>query len=147
MADEMKAGGRVEFDIAGQKIVIEPVPYGNLKKIFKIVFKVIDEVSVDGDTKVANIPLVVEKYLPELLPLIFRKGTHQFINEQWIEDNLTLNDMNQIVESAIVVNGIKDFFGRTQGQMVNKSLGVTDKPESSGSTISSASPTVGGPTK
>lgn len=143
---ELKSGDSTEFKIGDKTLTVEPIPYGQMKRILRMVMDVSTEFA-KGETK--YIPDVLDKYLPQIFPLIFIKGRYPFIDETWIEDNLTIPVGRSIFEAAIAVNGLKDFFGRAFGGNLNRVTPSTETPltppEKDGSTTSSGSPTDGGP--
>ena len=116
MDQTIKAGDIVIINVRGRELTIEPIPYGNIKKLMKIASNVITEISsTDGKGVMMKLPDLLSEHMATFVPLLFRKGTHDFINEEWIDDNLSLADMRKIVEAAIKVNGLEDFFGRMRG--------------------------------
>jgi len=111
--DQLKPGDIVNMEVGGETLVLEPIPYGRLKKLFKIVFSVINEISsMEQKNVMFAIPEIFEKNLPEFCELAFNPKTHKFITEEWIEENLTILHIRQIAETLMAVNGIKDFLGR-----------------------------------
>jgi hypothetical protein len=149
---ELKAGQTTTFDIEGQTLTVEPIPYGNLKKILRIVTEAAGKLGKQqlGDNFLAVVPTIFEEYLDQFIPLLFKKAKHPFLTKEWYEDNLTIPQMKEIMLAAIAVNGLQDFFDKTvkapAPAAVPSSSGTTPiLPESSGSTISSDSPTDGGP--
>jgi hypothetical protein len=133
---EPKAGDTVVIEVGDKTLTIEPVPYGNLKKIFGIIGNAVNDITV-GKNAVMDIPKAIDQYLPNFFPLLFRKGTHDFITLDWIDNNLTLVAMKKIVETAIKVNGLEDFFERQRARAAS--------PTTGSSITSSDSPTAGGP--
>lgn len=117
MSEELKAGDSVEFKIGGKVLVVEPIPYGNVKKVFKIVFGVIEKLTDKTDeTAVMRVPKILEENINLFLPLLFKKGKYDFLNDAWIDDNMTLNDIRKIIEAAVKVNGLEDFFAKMGSQ-------------------------------
>jgi len=111
--DQLKPGDIVKMEVGGETLILEPIPYGRLKKLFKIVFGVINEISsMEQKNVMFAIPDIFEKNLPEFCELSFNPKTHAFITEEWIEENLTILHIRQIAETLMEVNGIKDFLGR-----------------------------------
>jgi hypothetical protein len=132
---ELKAGDQKVFEVGDKTLTIEPVPYGNVKKIFRIIGSAMTDITA-GKNAVTDIPDTIDKYMPEFFPLLFRKGTHDFVTTEWIEDNLTIMTMKEILETAIKVNGLEDFFTR-------KGAAVVNPPGTSTFTTSSPLPTAG----
>ena len=141
---ELKAGDSKQFVIGDKTLTIEPVPYGNIKKILKIVGEVAGAFKSDGDA-LNQISGQIEKQIPAFLPLLFKKGTVEYMTSDWIDDNLSLTQLREIGEAAIAVNGLKDFFGKRVGaQPPVPPANLTEMPTS---TTSSVLPTVGVQTK
>jgi hypothetical protein len=84
----LKAGDTKTFEIGGQKLVVEPLPFGNVKKLLRIVLEVAEK-GKSGDTQVLSIPNLLENYADVAIPLLFRKGKHDFLTKEWIDDNMT----------------------------------------------------------
>jgi len=143
---ELKAGGTAEFTVAGQTLVLEPIPYGQLKKILRLVLDVSKEAA---EGKLTFIPDALDKYFPEIIPLLFIKNKYPFINAVWIDDNMTVPTLRGIMESAIIINGLQDFFGKAFGGTLKvdtlSNPTPTIPPEKDGSIISSDSAMAGGP--
>lgn len=139
---ELKAGESRKFEVGGKQLVIEAVPYGNIKKILKVVAEVAGAFK-SSDDALTQISGSIEKHLPDFLPLLFRKGTVDYMTSEWIDENLTLAQLREIIQAAVAVNGLQDFFGK-QGA---KAAPVTAQETKPSSTTSSDSPTAGDPTK
>lgn len=139
---EPKAGQTVTLDVGRFRIVIEPVPYGNIKKLLKLFVKAIEEIG--AASSMSATPEVIERYMPEVLPLFFPKGSEmqKLITSDWIDDNLTVAQLKEIIETAVAVNGLKDFLGQSRTPKAVE-VPATSVP----STTSSDSPTVGDPSK
>ncbi len=140
----LKAGDSLDFRVDGATLTIAPVPYGNIKKIMRIAFDAQKEI-VGG--QITGIPELVDKNLFKLFPLLFAPGKATMLTEDWIETHMTVPMLREMMEAAVVVNGLKDFFEQATGKPL--------KPEGSppipaiplakdGSTISAGSPTAGG---
>lgn len=145
---ELKPGDSLEFQAGDKTLVIEPVPYGQIKKILKTIL------ALSGETKVGDIAIVslVDKYTSQILPLMFPKGKYDFLTDQWVEDNFTIPTLRKMVEAAIVVNGLQDFFEKLVGHNLGpSSMTIPSEPAMTtplakdGSTISAGSPTDGAP--
>lgn len=147
---ELKAGDTKTFEIGGQKLIVEALPYGNLKKIIRIVTKVASELGSKNASLdlLAVVPKLTEEYLDEMIPLLFRKTEHPFLTHEWVDDNLTIPTMKEIILAAIAVNGLSDFFAKTvkaraPEAVLPQSATTPTPPENPGSTISSGLPTDG----
>lgn len=144
---ELKVGGSQEFQVGDKTLTVEPIPYGQVKMILRKVMD-ITKTAASGDTKF--IPDIIDTYLPDIFPLLFKKGHYPFINVEWIENNLTVPNLRAIVEASVIVNGLEDFFGKAFGGTLKKDLPQESKTpatplEKPGSITSSDSPTDGAP--
>lgn len=129
MTKEVKAGDSIDFTIGEKVLTVEAVPYGNVKKIFKIVVEGLDAMSKEtGEPALMKVPKIMEEKVGGLLPLLFRKDKYEFMTAEWIDDNLTLNDIRGIMETAIKVNGLEDFFTKVGGRFPTAPKAV--EPES-----------------
>lgn len=109
----IKAGETARMEINGHILLVEPIPYGRLKKLYKLVFSAIEKVgSMDSSKVMEALPDLFEENLEELIELSFDKAKHPFLNKKWVEDNLNLITIKAIGEKMIAVNGIKDFLGQ-----------------------------------
>jgi hypothetical protein len=142
---EPKTGDSVTFEINGKKLVIEPVPYGNIKQLLKMFMKALEEIGAGKSMTAA--PEVIEKYLPQVLPLFFKKGSVEFITQKWIDESMTVAQIKAIVDTAVAVNGLKDFFDPSRKSTVPIIETNTASAGTSSSTIFSGSPTGGSPEK
>lgn len=143
---ELKPGGQKDFTVGGETLHVRPIPYGNLKKILRMVFELSGSFA---EKSPKNIPDVLDSYLDNVFPLMFKAADHPFLTKEWVENNVDIPTMREIVDAAILVNGIKDFLpkGASPAAPVNASPTPTIQQESRGSTTSSDSPTDGGPAK
>lgn len=127
MQKEIKAGEAVDFEIGDKTLTVEAVPYGNVKKIFKIVFDAIKEMGESQDeTALIKVPRIMEEKVTLLLPLLFRKDRYDFLTDEWIDENMTINDIRGIIETAIKVNGLEDFFAKMGNRLPNPASPVED---------------------
>jgi hypothetical protein len=140
---ELKAGDSLDFKIGDKTLTIEPVPYGQIKKILRTVL------TLSGETKVTDVAIIgiVDKYTSQILPLMFPKGKYDFLTDAWVEDNMTIPVLRKMLESAIVVNGLQDFFEKLVGHPLtpvpSSPSATTIPPAKDGSTTSVDSPTDG----
>jgi len=126
MSDKIEIGSEVPMEVAGQILIIEPVPYGNIKKLLKMGLMLASELA-DGKNILEKLPEMLEEKLPQFIPLLFKKGTHEFLTPEWIDDNLTIIHMRKIMETAIKVNGLEDFFAKMGVGIVREK--VEPRPE------------------
>lgn len=111
--DQLKAGQTVELNINGKTLILEPIPYGRLKKLFKLVMESIEKIgSMEQKHVMASLPDMFEENLEEFCKLAFDPRKHDFLTPEWVGDNMTLLHIREIGETLIAVNGIKDFLGR-----------------------------------
>jgi len=109
MSEVLKPGDTKTFTVGGKDLVVEPVSYGNLKKIIKIISRAAESASGDNVLKIADL---FGTYVDEFVPLLFSKSKHPWLDTAWVDDNLTVPIMKEIVEAAIAVNGVKDFLAK-----------------------------------
>lgn len=116
-AVELKPGNSKLYLIGDQKLVLTPVPWGQVKKLIRIIMGCVQEISksAKNDADIfAMIPDFVDNNIDQILPLLFDLKKHEFLNPQWIENNLSLLDVKTIIEDAIIINGLKDFFAQAE---------------------------------
>jgi hypothetical protein len=112
---ELKPGDTRVYEIGGQKLTIAPIPWGQVKKLVRIIMGFVQDVSkkAKNDADIfAMIPDIVDNNVDEILPLLFDLKRHLFLNKEWINDHMSLLDVKMIVEDAVQINGLKDFFGQ-----------------------------------
>ncbi len=151
--NELKAGDSTSFQIGEWKLEVEPMPFGKLKKLVKIVASAAKKLAPGAlkDDLLSVVPALVEEYIADCIPLLFDDKKHPFLNEQWIDDHMTVPKLKEILIAAVTVNGLGDFFLKTVRRpapttVAEDSSGTTETPsESIGSTTSSGSPTDGAP--
>ena len=120
---KIKPGDAINKIIGDQTLTLEPIPYGRLKKLMKVIFGAMDQFSNLSNKDIfQKFPAVFEKNIPEIVPLMFNEKKHPFLNQSWVDDNLSLIDMRDIVEKMIIINGMTDFLGKmgTQSPEVPK---------------------------
>lgn len=113
----LKPGDTKSYTIAGHKLTLAPVPWGQVKKLIRILMGIVQEISkqAKNDAEIfALIPDFVDHNIDQILPLLFDLKKHTFLNSEWIENNLSLLDVKVIIEDAIVINGLKDFFAQAE---------------------------------
>lgn len=157
----LKAGDETTYEVNGHTLILRPIPYGRLKKVLAAIAKVFEEVSKrtdKGDTIqfIQVLPDLIGQHVATLFPLLFDPKEHPFLNGEWVDENLTVPMAKQIMEDAIKVNGLEDFFkpkGAEASRLPNgnqpketRELSETTASiplENHGSTISAVSPTDG----
>jgi len=128
--DQLRAGQTVKMEVGGETLVLEPIPYGRLKKLFKIVFEVIGKIStMEQKSVMISLPDIFEENLDEFCELAFDPKKHEFLTKEWVGDNLTLIHLREIAETLMAVNGIKDFLGRAGGKQIPASMIPPANPE------------------
>lgn len=149
---DLKAGQTAEFPLGDKTLVVEPIPFGRLKKIIRIIAEVsgkVDKKKLSEDF-LSVVPPLLDGYIDEFIPLLFSSSKHPFVTKEWIEDNLTIPVTRQIIVAAIQVNGLGDFFGKTARPLASKAVSEENgtssiRSESIGSITSSDSPMDGAP--
>lgn len=113
MNNGVKAGDSVDLKIGEKTLTIEPVPFGNVKIIFKLVAETIDDMGKEtGEAPTMKVPRIMEERVGIILPLLFRRNKYDFLTQEWIDNNLTIIDIRSIIETAIKVNGFDDFLAK-----------------------------------
>jgi hypothetical protein len=112
-----RAGDTVRIEINGCNLVLSPMPYGKLKRVMKLFFS-----NMENITKIEAkdvVPAIIEMFdskLDELIDLVFDKEKNPFLNREWYENNVTLPHMKRIIETLIIINDVnKSFFGQRGG--------------------------------
>lgn len=142
---ELKPGDTMDFTIGDKTLKLEPVPYGNIKKIVRIAFNASESIT-SGDLK--SVPDLIDKNIGQIMPLLFVSGRYDFLTTEWIENNMTVPTLRKMVEAAVVINGLQDFFDKATGKGSDKVTpppNLETLPANPGSTTSADSVTDGGP--
>jgi hypothetical protein len=118
-----KVGDTCEFIVGDKTLVLEPIPYGRLKKVLKFVMEAIAEIAKGKDMAKEEagrvIPELLMEHAAKILPMLFDPKKHPYMNEAWLEDNMTIPLVKNILRDAVVINDLSDFFGKMgalQGQ-------------------------------
>lgn len=109
---ELKSGDKKTFEVGDQKLIVEPIPYGRLKRLIRLVAEVtkhFDSKEVK-DNLLVIVPKIVDEYVDDFIPDLFNPKTHTFLTKEWIEENMTIPVTKEIVIAAMTVNGLADFF-------------------------------------
>jgi hypothetical protein len=110
---DLKAGDTAKYKVGDETLIIEPMPFGRLKKVLNIVINAVGKLGkLEGMDATAYIPQLLEENIAPLMQLVFDKKKHPFINDEWVDDNITFYNMREIAEKVIMVNGLKDFLAR-----------------------------------
>lgn len=88
---DLKTGETTSYKIGGKTVVLKPVTLGKMKKAVMVFQK------KGSDTFDMMIDHLVE---------ILNNGENSFANRQWLEDNVTLPQANQIISDMRKVNGM-----------------------------------------
>jgi len=110
---ELKSGDTMDFTIGDKTLTLEAVPYGNIKKIIKIAFSASAAIASGEMKSVADL---IDQNLTMIMPLLFAPGRYPFLTAEWIENNMTVPILRKVVEAAIVINGLQDFFDKGAGK-------------------------------
>jgi len=130
---ELKAGDTCEFIVGDKTLLLEPIPYGRLKKVLKFVMEAIADISKGKDMGADDVGKVMPNMLMEhsakILPLLFDPKKHPYIDEAWLENTMTIPLVSDIIKKAIVINGLTDFFAKAGLKpQVEKQLSETGNP-------------------
>lgn len=101
---------RAEIAVGEKILIIEPLPYGRLKKVMKIVLEALGEFSQASKWSdfdfLKKLPEAIDSRIYDLVPLVFKQD---FVTAEWIDENLTMIHMKEIVEKFLEVNRVNDF--------------------------------------
>lgn len=126
---KLQAGDSVTYEIDGKKLIMDPIPWGRLKKVIALVSEsatgINDDLMNNQAKFMAWIGTMIEKRMDDLFPLLFNEKKNDFFNKEWVEDNLTLLQIQQIVLDAITINGVQDFLDK---KGLGKSVAFTPDP-------------------
>lgn len=114
----LKAGETKQYTIGDKTLILEPIPYGRLKKVLKIIVDAVGDISKGKDMTheelAKTMPEVLINNVNLLLPLLFDPKKHPFMNQDWLENNMSLPIVMDIGEAAIKINGMMDFFAKVK---------------------------------
>lgn len=109
----LKAGSTVTYEIAGEKLTLTPMPWGKLKKALKLFsdsWSNFDPKSVEDQQKFMGWMMsTIEARMNDMFPLLVDTKINAFFTQDWVEENLTLQHIQQIITDAITINGVRDF--------------------------------------
>jgi len=109
-SNDLKAGDKTTYVVAGENLFIEPRPYGVLCDIVGLVFGSITDIGkMEAGGIIAQLPSIIKTKLPQIFALAFDRRRHPFLNEEWMSNNLTFIDIQKIIERFIKVNNLEDF--------------------------------------
>ena len=113
---ELKMGGTKEFKVGDHTLILEPIPYGRLKTVMTKLMAGVTALAGTkdmGDAEIAaKMPEVIMNQMEAILPLLFNPKKHPFLNNDWLQNNITLPLIMEIATDAIKVNGLMDFFAK-----------------------------------
>lgn len=110
-SQELKPGDTKSFTIAGKELVVEPQPFGRLKKLGKIIQDALATMSDKTVSPAVAVGMAMEKHFDQVFPLMFNPAKHEFMTQEWRDDNLTVPVITEIFKAFMQVNGLKGFFG------------------------------------
>lgn len=84
------------YEIGGRKLLLKPLPLGRIKKASAV---------LSGAGETDNF-VVISKYILEILS----NGENHDLSLEWIEENVTLPDANQMIDDSRRMNGLGSFF-------------------------------------
>ncbi len=132
------------------KILLKPLPLGKLKKVLGTMVQGLSEIgglkTDDWKLMIEKVPSIAIERFQEVLPIIVDIRDNPFMKDEWVEENLTVPLVEQILEATYFINGVTDFLGRLKtGFGAPKADALLKDPGSAspGSTTSSGSPTDG----
>lgn len=113
-----KKGEPCNILIGGKTVKVSPMPLRRLKGVLKTVIEALEKLgNIQGATPAELIKKVPSIFIEnfELLAPEFLAG-NDFANAEWIQDNLALPDVEKLLRTTLVVNGLEDFFGQMKGK-------------------------------
>lgn len=95
--DDVKTGQTKEYEVGGKRLTLKPVTLGKMKKAMGAFMK------KDGDAF---------DMMLDHLTVILDNGCNPFATREWLEDNITLPQANEMVTDMRAMNGLgsNDFF-------------------------------------
>jgi len=120
MTKELKSGDTAVYEIGGEKLRLSPMPWGKLKKVLKLFsdsWSGFDQKTIEDQPKFMRWMMeMIEARMDDMFPLLIDEKANPFFNKEWVEENITLQHIQQIVTDAITVNGVKDFLALKGGK-------------------------------
>ena len=95
MSDELQVGQSVDYTIAGKKIVLKPMALGRMKKA----------TAIFADKTGDNVEIIA-KYLQAILD----NDANQDLTLEWIMENVTMPQAQDIMKASKTINGLGSFF-------------------------------------
>ena len=111
---DLKQGDTVEFIVDGKTLILEPIPYGRLKAVLKSVMASMGEIAKGKDIPDAGllVPELLMDKTAQIFPLLFDAKKHPYMTAEWVDENLTVPLAKDVFSKAVVINDLKDFFGK-----------------------------------
>ena len=137
----------ITYEVNNHRLIMKPLPFKKFKKVLAIVGEAMQKIqsySQKFDVFLTEGMDYVSERFSEIAPVLFDQGSHQFLNKEWIEDNITVAMAKKILTDAAELNGIDDFLSRARVQPQGTDLPTTKDPSSASSTTSSSPATNGG---
>lgn len=95
MSQELKVGQRATYEIAGRSLTVKPLPLGKMKRA-TMVFTETGQDNMD----------LISRYLLILLD----NGSNEGVTLEWIQDNVTIPEAQEMLDASRVINGLGSFF-------------------------------------
>lgn len=119
MNKELKSGDIAVYDIGDEKLRLSPMPWGKLKKVLKLFsdsWSGFDQKMIEDTPQFMRwIMSMIEARMDDMFPLLIDEKLNPFFNKTWVEENITLQHIQQIIIDAITINGVKDFLALKGG--------------------------------
>ena len=113
---ELKPGDTKTYEIEGHTLKLTPMPWGRLKKIFKVISESFSQVNDEMISNQAKFIMwladTIEVRMNDIFPLIIDQKLNPFFTQEWVDETLTIIQIQEIVQDAIVINGVTDFLDK-----------------------------------
>lgn len=113
MSKELKSGDIAVYDIGGEKLKLSPMPWGRLKKVLKLFSESMasfDNSMIEDTSRMMKwMMTIIEARMEDMFPLLVDEKLNPFFSKEWVDENITLQHIQQIILDSITINGVKDF--------------------------------------
>jgi len=125
MSQELKSGSTAVYEIGGKELRLTPMPWGRLKRALKLFSESWGtyDANMTNDTPrmMKWIVTMIETRMDDMFPLLIDEKLNTFFTKDWVDENITLQHIQQIVMDAVKINGVKDFLA-LGGKVKNQHL-------------------------
>ena len=104
-----------EYRVADTQLAMRALPFNRLQKALKIVTEAFQELDKQshgtGTELIGGLPGLMMGRFTELMPILFDEKLYPFITKEWVEEHVTFPLALQILQDAVAMNQVNDFFG------------------------------------